>query len=88
MSVSHTVAETWLAAHADELLAVRRDLHAHPELAHEEHRTTGLLVERLSAAGLSPKVLSRGTGLVNAASTSRMIRSRRSRRALPTRHSC
>jgi amidohydrolase len=34
-------------------VAVRRDLHAHPELAYEEHRTTALLVERLSAAGLA-----------------------------------
>ena len=64
MSPSHTVAEDWLSRHARELVAVRRDLHAHPELGHEEHRTTALLAERLSAAGLSPKVLTRGTGVV------------------------
>ena len=58
------VSDAWLADCGDELVAVRRDLHAHPELGNQEHRTTALLVERLSAAGLSPKVLSRGTGLV------------------------
>jgi amidohydrolase len=59
-----SVSEPWLADNAAELVAVRRDLHAHPELGHQEHRTTALLVERLGAAGLAPKVLSRGTGVV------------------------
>jgi len=35
-----------------------------PELGWEEHATTALLVERLEAAGLAPKRLARGTGLV------------------------
>jgi len=47
-----------------ELISVRRDVHRHPELARAEHRTTALLVERLRAAGLDPRVLPRGTGLV------------------------
>ena len=34
---------------------VRRDLHAHPELAWQEHRTTALLAERLDGAGLTPR---------------------------------
>jgi len=58
------LADAWLRDHADELVAVRRDLHAHPELGWQEHRTTALLVDRLTAAGLAPKVLSSGTGLV------------------------
>ena len=58
------VVDPWLRAHGDELVAVRRDLHAHPELGGTEHRTTGLLAEKLSDAGLAPKVLARGTGLV------------------------
>ncbi|MEJ5944459.1 amidohydrolase [Pseudokineococcus basanitobsidens] len=45
------------------LVALRRDLHAHPELGHHEHRTTQLLAERLEAAGLAPQLLP-GTGLV------------------------
>jgi amidohydrolase len=59
-----TVSADWLERHSDELVRIRRDLHAHPELGNEEHRTTALLVERLSRAGLAPKILSRGTGLV------------------------
>lgn len=58
------LADAWLSEHADDLIAVRRDLHAHPELGYVEHRTTAMLVDRLSQAGLSPKVLEGGTGLV------------------------
>ena len=61
---SKAVADTWLSEYGDELTAIRRDLHSHPELGYQEHRTTALLCERLSAVGLSPKVLSRGTGVV------------------------
>lgn len=42
----------------------RRDLHMHPELGFEEHRTTRLVAERLAAAGLHPSPLPEGTGLV------------------------
>ncbi|MEV1286304.1 M20 family metallopeptidase [Micromonospora sp. NPDC049679] len=34
-----------------ELVALRRDLHAHPELRFAEHRTAGLVAARLRAAG-------------------------------------
>jgi amidohydrolase len=51
-------------AHHDELVALRRDLHAHPELSWAEVRTTRLVRERLTAAGLSPRLLPGGTGLV------------------------
>ncbi len=61
---SSPLADAWLAEHGADLVAVRRDLHAHPELGHHEQRTTALLVDRLTAAGLTPKVLSTGTGLV------------------------
>ena len=61
---SSPLADAWLVEHGDELVAVRRDLHAHPELGHAEYRTTALLVDRLERAGLSPTVLAGGTGLV------------------------
>jgi amidohydrolase len=48
----------------DELVGVRRDLHAHPELGHAEVRTTRVVRERLLNAGLRPRVLPGGTGLV------------------------
>ncbi|HET9859604.1 MAG TPA: amidohydrolase [Nocardioidaceae bacterium] len=41
----------------DELIAVRRDLHAHPELAWQEERTTALVAKRLEEAGLRVQLL-------------------------------
>jgi amidohydrolase len=35
----------------DEVVATRRDLHAHPELGFEEHRTAGIVADRLRALG-------------------------------------
>lgn len=49
--------------HLDELVAFRRDLHAHPEVANTERRTTERIASRLRAAGLTPRLLP-GTGLV------------------------
>ncbi|MFF0158952.1 amidohydrolase [Streptomyces sp. NPDC005263] len=47
-----------------ELVAFRRDLHMHPELGNQEFRTTAAIKERLERAGLEPRVLAVGTGLV------------------------
>ncbi|MEU8711395.1 MULTISPECIES: M20 family metallopeptidase [unclassified Streptomyces] len=47
-----------------ELVAFRRDLHMHPELGNQEFRTTAAIKERLERAGLRPRVLAMGTGLV------------------------
>jgi amidohydrolase len=49
---------------SDELVALRRDLHAHPELSWAEFRTTEVLRERLLVAGLAPTVMPGGTGLI------------------------
>ena len=47
-----------------DVVALRRDLHAHPELAFEEKRTTDVIVDRLRRAGLVPRVLPGGTGAI------------------------
>ncbi|MEV7560138.1 amidohydrolase [Streptomyces sp. NPDC048331] len=47
-----------------ELIAFRRDLHMHPELGHQEFRTTAAIKARLEQAGLRPRVLNSGTGLI------------------------
>ncbi|WP_075017282.1 M20 family metallopeptidase [Actinacidiphila rubida] len=47
-----------------ELVAFRRDLHRHPELGRQEFRTTEKVRARLAEAGLEPRVLPNGTGLV------------------------
>ena len=45
-----------------DVVSIRRDLHAHPELAFAEERTTALIVDHLRALGLEPRVLPSGTG--------------------------
>jgi amidohydrolase len=47
-----------------ELVAFRRDLHMHPELGNQEFRTTAAIKARLEKAGLAPRVLAVGTGLI------------------------
>ena len=49
--------------HADDLVELRRDLHAHPELSWNEHRTTEVVAERLAAAGVAVTRIP-GTGLI------------------------
>jgi len=56
--------DDWVEAHTAELVAARRHLHAHPELAYAEVGTTAWLEQRLREAGLDPRRLPRGTGLV------------------------
>ena len=46
------------------LIELRRDLHRHPELSLQEHRTTALLRARLAAAGLQVHDLGLATGAV------------------------
>ncbi|WP_310306736.1 amidohydrolase [Nocardioides marmoribigeumensis] len=67
MSITRTPADTALAAEVDrlepDLRELRRDLHAHPELAWTESRTTELVAERLVAEGIKVQRLSR-SGLI------------------------
>ena len=63
LSVMTAVLGETLAELADELIAVRRDIHAHPELAGAEVRTTQVIADRLSAAGIRVRLLA-GSGLV------------------------
>src|SRR5258708_7056937 len=45
--------------YADELTAIRRDLHAHPEIGFEEVRTSGIVADKLTQWGIE---LHRGLG--------------------------
>ena len=58
-----TVIRRTLAGLADELIELRRDLHAHPELAGNEVRTSTVVADRLIAAGIRVRLLA-GSGLV------------------------
>ena len=53
-----------ITAHLPEYTAWRRDLHAHPELGFDEHRTSGLVAERLAAMGIEVHRGIGGTGVV------------------------
>lgn len=57
-------AEIWLADHYENVLAWRRHIHAHPELGRQEFATTQFVATHLADAGLNPKVLPGGTGLI------------------------
>src|SRR5690349_20457007 len=56
--------DRWLASRGAELVAVRRHLHAHPELSHGEFETAALIARELAVAGLSPRLLPKGNGLI------------------------
>ena len=58
-----------IAANRDKLIALRRDIHAHPELAYEEERTANLVAECLTEWGLEVHRGLATTGVVGTLST-------------------
>jgi hippurate hydrolase len=52
------------AAAIADLVAIRRDIHAHPELGLEEHRTAALVAEKLRGWGIETTTGVGGTGVV------------------------
>ena len=58
------IAESWLAAHYDDLVGWRRHFHRHPELGRQEFATTQFVADRLVEAGLNPKALPGGVGVI------------------------
>jgi len=53
-----------IQGYADELTAIRRDLHAHPEIGFEEVRTSGIVAEKLKTWGIEVHRGLGGTGVV------------------------
>ena len=53
-----------LSARVGEFIQLRRDIHQHPELAFEEHRTSDLVASKLEAWGYSVRRGLGGTGVV------------------------
>ena len=51
-------------AHAEALVAVRRDLHRHPELGFREVRTAGIVADTLRGLGLEPRTGVGVTGVI------------------------
>ncbi|WNJ91066.1 amidohydrolase [Bosea sp. 685] len=59
-----TTLDQWLDQHHAELTAIRRDIHAHPELGLEEHRTSALVAAKLREWGVEVTEGIGGTGVV------------------------
>ena len=64
-----------LNARADAFVAIRRDIHRHPELAFDEHRTAELVAQKLEAWGYAVERGLGGTGVVG-----RLVRGKGTRR--------
>ncbi|MEW6677626.1 MAG: M20 aminoacylase family protein [Pseudomonadota bacterium] len=75
-----------LQAQREALVALRHDLHAHPELAYQEHRTSDVVANFLTACGIEVHRGLAGTGVVGVlkqGDSSRMIGLRADMDALP-----
>src|SRR5271156_4812364 len=53
-----------IRAYHDELTAIRRDIHMHPEIGFEEHRTSDLVAQKLAEWGIEVHRGIGGTGVV------------------------
>ncbi len=64
---SDAATEHWRGAFdglTEAMVAVRRDIHAHPELSWHETRTSALVAGVLREAGLNPVAMASGTGVI------------------------
>ena len=78
--------EAYLTRSLGDLVAMRRNIHAHPELARTESATTALILRSLQAAGITGRVLPGGTGVVaEIGSGERVVALRADIDALPLR---
>ena len=83
-----TTIDDVVAKHADDLVELRRDLHAHPELSWNEHRTTAKVADRLAEAGISVTRIP-GTGLLaDIGDTGPLVGLRADLDALPVEDTC
>ena len=76
-----------IAACHDEITAWRRDLHQHPEIGFEEHRTAGIVADKLRAFGVDEVITGLATtgvvGIIRGAQDGPMIGLRADMDALP-----
>ncbi len=73
-----------LATELPDLVRLRRRVHAHPELGHEESGTTALIMRTLEADGIKARLIPSGTGVIaEIGSGSRIVGLRADIDALP-----
>lgn len=60
----HISVREHIAPYLDELVAIRRDIHAHPEMGLEEYRTSGIVAAKLRDWGVAVTENVGGTGVV------------------------
>ncbi len=63
-TLDHVALHSEVTALEPELIAIRRDLHAHPELGFEEHRTAAIVGRFLTDLGLTTRTGVGGTGVI------------------------
>ena len=63
LSETSSTLDSFVEKYTDDLIELRRDLHAHPELSWAETRTTDVVAERLETAGIATTRVE-GTGLL------------------------
>jgi hippurate hydrolase len=59
-----TASEQFIAQYTDEFIAIRHDLHRHPELFFEEHRTSAIVAQQLARFGFGVTTGIADTGVV------------------------
>ena len=72
-----------LDKYADDLITLRRDLHAHPELSWQESRSSGIVLDRLADTGWQVRAIEGGGVVADLGSGERMIALRADLDALP-----
>jgi len=76
--------DQWLAMHGSDLVAIRRHIHMYPELSNKEFETADFIRRTLSAAGLNPRLIPSGNGVIcDIGSGDRMVALRADIDALP-----
>jgi amidohydrolase len=56
--------DRWLSGYVPDLIAIRRHIHAHPERSGAEFQTARMVMKRLTAVGLAPKLLPKRNGVI------------------------
>ena len=72
-----------LDKYADDLITLRRDLHAHPELSWQESRSSGIVLDRLADTGWQVRAIEGGDVVADLGSGERMVALRADLDALP-----